>query len=417
VKVLTAIAEDVREHLSRMGCESLREVIGRVDLLETNERHASLIEERQLDLGVLRDGAVRPKGARKPIFVEEINPINRELVTALTRAAESGAPGSISLPLTTYYRAVLATVSAELARGTHAARMTIVAQGEPENAYALRPTPVARLDVRFKGSAGQGFGVFMTEGLDVELLGEANDSVCKAMSGGRMVIKPPPEARFDPACNTIIGNCALYGATAGTVFVHDLAGDRFAVRNSGACAVIEGVGLHACEYMTNGVAVLLGRVSHNVGTGMTGGAIFLPHAGARFLNTQYVRGWELSDDDEEVLATPLASSHEATGSASAEHLLATARISVVQVSADCSEGECVLEAKRAGGVNIVRSGALGMDVRQSYEFKKWEDDLALIIGCLEETLLDLGSWIPRRALSEASMECRSFWRGFRSSRP
>jgi glutamate synthase domain-containing protein 3 len=195
-----------------------------------------------------------------------------------------------------------------------------------EDAYALQPTPKAGLKVQFNGSAGQGFGVFLTQGLDVELLGEANDSVCKAMSGGRVVIKPRPEAKFDPTCNTIIGNCALYGATGGTVFVHGLAGDRFAVRNSGACAVIEGVGLHACEYMTNGVVVVLGVVSYNVGAGMTGGTIFLPRSGERFVNTEYVRGWDLSDDDEAMLRTLLTEYHEATGSTSTERYLAQAQL-------------------------------------------------------------------------------------------
>ncbi len=326
VKVLTAIAEDVREHLSRMGVGSLNEIVGRVDLLQTNDRHAALLEERGLDLGVLLDGAIMAKGTRQPIFAEEINPINRELVTALERARESGTVASISYPLTTYDRAVLATVSAEIARETSAARIATVARGGVEDAYALQPTPKAGLKVQFNGSAGQGFGVFLTQGLDVELLGEANDSVCKAMSGGRVVIKPRPEAKFDPTCNTIIGNCALYGATGGTVFVHGLAGDRFAVRNSGACAVIEGVGLHACEYMTNGVVVVLGVVSYNVGAGMTGGTIFLPRSGERFVNTEYVRGWDLSDDDEAMLRTLLTEYHEATGSTSTERYLAQAQL-------------------------------------------------------------------------------------------
>lgn len=329
VKVLSAIADDVREHLARLGFASLHEIIGRVDLLQIDERQAALVEERRLDLGVLLDGAVMSKGARMPIFAEEINPVNRELVAALENARNSGAVAAISYPVTTYDRAVLATVSAELAREANAARMVSIAQGGLEDAYALKPIPKAGLKVRFTGSAGQGFGVFLTDGLDVELIGEANDSVCKAMSGGRVIIKPPHQATYDPTSNTIIGNCALYGATGGTVFVHGLAGDRFAVRNSGACAVIEGVGLHACEYMTNGVVVILGSVSYNVGAGMTGGTIFLPRAGERFVNTDYVRGWDLSEDDEVALRGLLTSYHEATGSTSAKRLLSESQLSEV----------------------------------------------------------------------------------------
>ncbi len=326
VRVLTAIAEDVREHLARMGFHSLQEIVGRVDLLHANERHARLIEERQLDLGALLDGAVMARNPRQPIFAEGINPINRELVAAYQTARESGREAAASYPVTTYDRAVLATVSAEIAREMHTARMTSIARGGLEDPHTFTPKPSARLNVSFTGSAGQGFGVFMTGGLDVELRGEANDSVCKAMSGGRMIIRPRQESTFDPTKNTIIGNCALYGATGGTVFVHGLAGDRFAVRNSGACAVIEGVGLHACEYMTNGVVVILGAVSYNVGAGMTGGVVFLPHAGDRFVNTEYVRGSELNADDEEMLRVLLGSYVDATGSTSAQSLLEQPRL-------------------------------------------------------------------------------------------
>jgi glutamate synthase domain-containing protein 3 len=309
-----------------MGFHSLQEIVGRVDLLHANERHARLIEERQLDLGALLDGAVMARNPRQPIFAEGINPINRELVAAYQTARESGREAAASYPVTTYDRAVLATVSAEIAREMHTARMTSIARGGLEDPHTFTPKPSARLNVSFTGSAGQGFGVFMTGGLDVELRGEANDSVCKAMSGGRMIIRPRQESTFDPTKNTIIGNCALYGATGGTVFVHGLAGDRFAVRNSGACAVIEGVGLHACEYMTNGVVVILGAVSYNVGAGMTGGVVFLPHAGDRFVNTEYVRGSELNADDEEMLRVLLGSYVDATGSTSAQSLLEQPRL-------------------------------------------------------------------------------------------
>ncbi len=133
----------------------------------------------------------------------------------------------------------------------------------------------------------------MTEGLNVKLWGEANDSVCKAMSGGFTVINPSKKATFDPTENAIIGNCALYGATGGRLYVHGLAGDRFAVRNSGAVAVVEGTGLHACEYMTNGTVAVLGNVSKNVGAGMTGGVLYLREDQVHQVNDEYVTPLEM----------------------------------------------------------------------------------------------------------------------------
>lgn len=125
-------------------------------------------------------------------------------------------------------------------------------------------------------------------GIETTLWGEANDSVCKAMSGGLAVIQPKKEALFRPEENAIIGNCALYGATGGRLYVNGLAGDRFAVRNSGAIAVVEGTGLHACEYMTNGLVVILGPVSKNVGAGMTGGTLMLYGDQHEQINTDYL---------------------------------------------------------------------------------------------------------------------------------
>ena len=125
---------------------------------------------------------------------------------------------------------------------------------------------------RFEGSAGQSFGAFLTAGVELDLVGDANDGVGKAMSGGRIVISPPPDDAGDPC---LVGNAALYGATGGQLFCAGSAGERFAVRNSGAVAVIEGVGDHGCEYMTAGTVVVLGRVGLNFGAGMTGGEAYV----------------------------------------------------------------------------------------------------------------------------------------------
>ena len=161
----------------------------------------------------------------------------------------------------------------------------------------------------------------MTEGLTVRLEGEANDSVAKGMSGGSMVINPPKESTFNPSDNAIIGNCALYGATGGKLFVHGLAGDRFAVRNSGALAVVEGSGLHACEYMTNGTVVILGSVARNVGAGMTGGVLYLREDQVHQVNDEYLTPLELDDDSEQQLKSILEDYQKETGSKKASGIL------------------------------------------------------------------------------------------------
>jgi glutamate synthase domain-containing protein 3 len=161
----------------------------------------------------------------------------------------------------------------------------------------------------------------MTDGLHVRLEGEANDSVAKGISGGSMVINPSSDSTFDPSENAIIGNCALYGATGGKLFVHGLAGDRFAVRNSGALAVVEGSGLHACEYMTNGTVVILGNVARNVGAGMTGGVLYLREDQVHQVNDEYLTPLELDDESETELRSILEEYHKETGSSKAAGIL------------------------------------------------------------------------------------------------
>jgi glutamate synthase domain-containing protein 3 len=177
------------------------------------------------------------------------------------------------------------------------------------------------LRVRFDGSAGQGFGAFLEKGIDVKLYGEANDSVGKSMSGGRIVIQPGEESVFRAEENAILGNCALYGATGGVLYVNGLAGDRFAVRNSGATAVVEGTGLHACEYMTNGTVVILGKTSPNIGAGMTGGTLFTYGDRSEHVNGEYVAASKLSDTDEIMLKELLEDYLSQTGSNTAFAIL------------------------------------------------------------------------------------------------
>jgi glutamate synthase domain-containing protein 3 len=151
--------------------------------------------------------------------------------------------------------------------------------GRVAGALALRrrgrPLPAASLRLRYEGSAGQSFGAFCIEGMDLALTGEANDYVAKGMSGGRIALRPPVPLEAAAADHVIAGNAVLYGATGGELFVAGRVGERFAVRNSGAVAVVEGVGDHACEYMTAGLAVVLGEFGRNLGAGMSGGRAYV----------------------------------------------------------------------------------------------------------------------------------------------
>jgi len=272
VRLLRHLADDVRGLLAAMGVRSLGELTGRTDLLATAARHAEWLRQRKLHLDRFMV-APAPHGGGAPGAAEGVSPLNRRIL----EDALAGKGGAFTYGISTQDRAVLATLSGHMATPGAA--------------------PLGPLRFTFQGSAGQGFGVFLVDGIEAVLFGEGNDSVAKGMGGGRIVVRPWARSSFAPEENAIIGNCALYGATGGTLHVHGLAGDRFAVRNSGATAVVEGAGLHACEYMTRGTVVVLGRVSHNAGAGMTGGRIFLDRQFDPCVNRNYVRAEALDAED------------------------------------------------------------------------------------------------------------------------
>jgi glutamate synthase domain-containing protein 3 len=187
----------------------------------------------------------------------------------------------------------------------------------------IRPLPF--FEARFVGSAGQSFGAFTTDGMSLTLEGEANDYLGKGMSGGEIVLMPADMARFAPHKNTIVGNTVLYGATGGRVFAAGRAGERFCVRNSGATAVVEGVGDHGCEYMTGGTVLVLGETGRNFGAGMTNGVAYVLDESGEFpsrLNNELVQASRLMAADELSLVYELVREHfEKTGSRRAEAIL------------------------------------------------------------------------------------------------
>jgi glutamate synthase domain-containing protein 2/glutamate synthase domain-containing protein 1/glutamate synthase domain-containing protein 3 len=311
-RMLIHLAEDVRRHLAALGVGSLAELSDRTDLLTIAPEHATFVHDRKLDFSAF----LAPQKAVEPdestsFHPEGVGPLNQRILEAARPFLEGGDAQPLTFPICTDDRGVLATLSGEIAQGIRERRLT-----------GRDPAVPGQLQLTFTGSAGQGFGAFLTQGLEVKLLGEANDSVGKSMSGGSLVLRPGPTATFSAEENAILGNGALYGATGGRFFARGLAGDRFAVRNSGAAAVVEGAGHHACEYMTRGAVAILGQVMANAGAGMTGGILFLRRDNERCVNGDYLAPIPWRQQDEDLFRSLVEAHHSETGSATAEGLLA-----------------------------------------------------------------------------------------------
>jgi glutamate synthase (ferredoxin) len=261
------VAEQVRRYLARLGLRTLDEAIGRVELLRqraTGDPRIDAIDVTPLIQAPADEGALRSFRER----VELLDPrsdLGDRLLADAFRAVWDGDEIDLAYPIENADRSIGAALSGAIA----------LEHGQ------LLPRGTAR--VRFDGSAGQSFGAFLAHGVEMTLVGEANDYVGKGMSGGRIVIQPPPDDAGSPV---LAGNTCLYGATGGELFVAGTMGERFAVRNSGATAVVEGAGDHCCEYMTGGTIVVLGLVGYNVGAGMTGGQAFILEPEAERLLTR-----------------------------------------------------------------------------------------------------------------------------------
>ncbi len=315
VKTMNYIAEDVRRILASLGKSSLDEVCGDTSLLAIEGTHLELINELNLDLGFFLDAPAYRKIEQLESLSEPISELNATILADLKDSIDKNESVSKSYNIINTDRSALATLFGDLAGRISKARMADI------NGEKTDVTPYSgKINLEFKGSAGQSFGVFQTDEVDIKLIGEANDSVCKSMHGGKTVIVPPAEATYEAEDNAIIGNCALYGATGGTLFVHGQAGDRFAVRNSGATAVVEGTGLHACEYMTNGTVVILGQTSDNIGAGMTGGTLYMFEDPGSKINSEYISEAVMSELDFKKLKAILESYAVETGSKKANYV-------------------------------------------------------------------------------------------------
>jgi glutamate synthase (NADPH) large chain len=260
---------------------------------------------------------------------------DHELRKRAWAALEGGPSVTVQLPVSNQHRAVGALLSGDVVR-RHGP------QGLPDD----------HVRVRLTGSAGQSFGAFLTQGVTLELEGDANDYLGKGLSGGRIVVYPPRGARFSPEDNVVAGNTVLYGATQGEVFLRGQAGERFAVRNSGARAVVEGVGDHGCEYMTGGAVVVLGPTGRNFGAGMSGGVAYVLDRDRAFrtrCNLDLVELHSLVDESELWLVRGLIEQHQRhTGSGVARRVLDNWELVVPQfVKVLPTDYKRVLQARRA----------------------------------------------------------------------
>jgi glutamate synthase domain-containing protein 2/glutamate synthase domain-containing protein 1/glutamate synthase domain-containing protein 3 len=310
------VADEVRSLLARLGARTLDEIIGRTDLLRPRADHADRAPRAAtLDLAPLLHVPADALGAKasrrfsRARASTETTSLDEELKRVAAPALETGERVTATREIRNVDRATGAALSGDIARRFGDA-------GLPEDCITFR----------FQGAAGQSFGAFAARGLTLELTGEANDYVGKGLSGGRIVVRPPKGAKFLPHETVIIGNTALYGATAGEAFIGGLAGERFAVRNSGATVVVEGVGDHGCEYMTGGLVVVLGRTGRNFGAGMSGGMAFVLDSARDFsarCNTALVELSALAESADVALVKRLVERHaKLTGSARARHVLA-----------------------------------------------------------------------------------------------
>jgi glutamate synthase domain-containing protein 2/glutamate synthase domain-containing protein 1/glutamate synthase domain-containing protein 3 len=311
------VAEETRRHLAALGARTLDEVIGRVERL----RQRSTGDERadSFDLGPLLQPPQDPEQPRR--FVERVtlqdprSELGDRLLADAFRGVWDGDEISLEYPIATSDRAIGAALSGAIA----------LEYG------ALPPRGTAR--TRFSGSAGQSFGAFLAHGIELELVGEANDYVGKGMAGGRIAIRPPEndalhhDGTSRGSSTVLAGNTCLYGATGGELFVAGAVGERFAVRNSGALAIVEAVGDHCCEYMTGGTVVVLGRVGYNLGAGMTGGQAFIwdpvPERVMTRVNGDLVEILRPEHDAQEELRWLVERHRDLTGSGRAGQLLET----------------------------------------------------------------------------------------------
>ncbi len=305
------VAEEARRIMASLGVRRFEDLVGRVDLLEADDA-IDVWRRRGIDLTGLLASPDVPDGSPLRRIEPQASPLadnlDWQLIEAARPALEHGEPVVVSVPIRNVHRTV---------GGLLSHHVTV--------AHGRAGLPAGTIRVALEGSAGQSFGAWLAPGVELSLQGETNDYAGKGLSGGVLSVRPLAGATFAAEENVIVGNTVLYGATAGKAFFRGLAGERFAVRNSGARTVVEGVGDHGCEYMTGGVAVVLGPTGRNFAAGMSGGIAFVLDGDRGFerrCNHELVGLEELDAGDHETLRALVEEHRERTGSTVAERLLA-----------------------------------------------------------------------------------------------
>jgi len=312
INFLFYVAEDLRRIMAELGFRKVDDMVGRVDCL-VQRKNVDHWKAKGIDLSsVLYNPPMPSHVGRRCTQAQDhglYDALDGKLIEQASDAIENLTPLSLNLPIRNVHRTVGAMLSGKIAKHRGS-------DGLPDDT----------IRILFHGCAGQSFGAFLAPGVTLTLEGEANDYVGKGLSGGRLIIYPPRNSKFVPEENILVGNVCLYGATSGEVFLNGMGGERFAVRNSGATAVVEGVGDHGCEYMTRGLVVVLGRAGRNFAAGMTGGIAYVLDQSGEFVSESCNR----TDVDLEPLADPkdietlhklIARHAELTGSPQAKWIL------------------------------------------------------------------------------------------------
>jgi len=311
VNFMWFMAEEVREHLARLGFRRLEDAAGRVDRLRPRADRSG--KAARLDLRALLHAPERPASVarcrREGQRPQAASELDRALIEGARPALERRVPVAIEASVRNVDRTAVTALASRIVRR-----------------YGERGLAPGTVRLRLRGAGGQSFGAFLAPGLEVRLEGIANDAFAKGLCGGRLILRPPAEARFRAEDQVIVGNVALYGATGGEAFIRGRAGERFAVRASGATAVVEGVGDHGCEYMTGGVVVVLGPTGRNFAAGMSGGVAYVLDEDGSFAsrcNLRMVELERLEAEDQARLRELLATHRAITASPVAWRLLAT----------------------------------------------------------------------------------------------
>ena len=266
MNLFSFVAEEVREILASLGARSLTEIIGRTDLLQQVSRGSEFLDDLDLNpLLVQADPGPHARYCTMEGRNEVPETLDAQMIADAGALFQRGEKMQLQYNIRNTHRAIGTKLSSKIVR--------------KYGMFGLQP---GHLTVRLRGSAGQSLGAFAVQGVKLEVLGDANDYVGKGLSGATVVVRPAPSSTLVSQNNTIIGNTCLYGATAGQLFAAGQAGERFAVRNSGADAVVEGCGSNGCEYMTGGRVVILGAIGDNFGAGFTGGQAFVYDPDDRF---------------------------------------------------------------------------------------------------------------------------------------